>query len=162
MLISKIYFKVYRYPIIVPDCFLIFWFCIKGNQVYYTWITYTPALLASIQLLFSFCMKYVKIQGFSDSIFYCMWAESYLYFPVFGNNLWFCPNIGKYRYNSVHIQENKDLRKHIFRHISCSILLNIFNHNLDLHKNISFDRVQKLFMYEYMNCLTVRKLKVQK
>ena len=52
--------------IIAPDCFLVFWFSIKGNQVYYTWITYTPALLVSFQLLFSHCVKYVEARAFSD------------------------------------------------------------------------------------------------
>ena len=52
-----------------------FWFCIKGNQVYYTWITYTTVLLVSIQLLFSYYVEYVKIRAFSDP-----------YFPVCGRN----------------------------------------------------------------------------
>ena len=86
-----------------PNCFLIFWFCIKGNQVFYTWIAYIPVLLVKIQLLFSHCVKYAKIQAFSDQ-----------YFPVFGRNrirIWteypilfkygkiriqFCPYTGKH------------------------------------------------------------------
>ena len=68
--LSKGYIKRFTdTSIIDPDCFLIFWFCIKGNQVYYTWITYTPVLLVNIQLLFSYCVKYVKIRAFSDPYF---------------------------------------------------------------------------------------------
>ena len=55
--------------IIVPDCFLIFWFCIERKQVYYTWITYTPVLLVNIRLLFSLCVKYAEICVFSDPPF---------------------------------------------------------------------------------------------
>ena len=117
--------------VVVLDCFLIFWFCIKENQVYYTWITYTPVLLVSIQLLFSHCVKYAKIRV-SLSVFSRMWTESYRHLPVFGQNLRFCPNTGKYEYDLVHIRENTDRRKSVFRHISRSVLLSIFSHKLDL------------------------------
>ena len=39
---------------------------------------------------------------------------------------------------------------------------NIFSHNLDLRENISFVNAQKLFLREYMNCLTAPKLKARK
>ena len=105
--LSKGYIKRFTdTSIIDPDCFLIFWFCIKGNQVYYTWITYTPALLASIQLLFSFCMKYVKIQGFSDlyfllyvgriiPVFSRIWKESLILSKYRKIQIQFCPYTGK-------------------------------------------------------------------
>ena len=52
---------------------------------------------------------------------YHKWTELYPYFPVFGQNQrWFCPNKGKYGYDSAHIRENMDQRKPIFRHISHS------------------------------------------
>ena len=104
--------------IIAPDCFLVFWFSIKGNQVYNTWITYTPALLVSFQLLFSHCVKYVEARAFCDP-----------YLPVCGQNririfqYLDCPNTGKCGYDSVHMRENRDQRKPGFRHISRSILL---------------------------------------
>ena len=142
MLISNIYFKVYTHFNLVPDCFLIFWFCIKGNQVYYTWMIYTPVILVSIQLPFSHWNM-----GFLWSVFSLVWAELYPYFPIFGRNLKFCPSTGKCGYNSVHIWENKDQRLPIFRHISRSVLLNIFSHNLDLSKNISIVSTWKLFIY---------------
>ena len=63
--------------IIVRECFLIFWFCIKENQVYYNWITYRLVLLVSIQLLFSRCIKYAETRGFLWSVFSRMWIESY-------------------------------------------------------------------------------------
>ena len=91
-----------------------------------------------------------------------MQAESYPYFPVFGQNLRFSPNTETYGYDSVHIRENTDLRKPVVRHISRSVLLNIFSHNLDLRENISFVSPQKLFVREYMNYLTARKLKARK
>ena len=124
--------------IIIPDCFLIFWFCIKRNQVYYTWFTYTPIFLVSIQLLFCHCMKYVKVRTFSDP-----------YFPAFGQNIIFLYldriydirdllflNTGKYRSDSVHIQKNIDQTKSIFWHISHSVLLIIFSCNLNLRTQI--------------------------
>ena len=40
--------------------------------------------------------------------------------------------------------------------------MNIFSHNLDLRENISSGSARKLFTREYMNCLTVRKLKARK
>ena len=43
------------------------------------------------------------------------------------------------------------------RHISLSVLLIIFSHNLDLRENVSFASARKLFVREYMNCLTARK-----
>ena len=49
-------YKVLRFSI-TPDYFLIFRFCIKGNQDYYTWITYKPALLVNVHILFSQCVK---------------------------------------------------------------------------------------------------------
>ena len=60
----------------------------------------------------------------------------------------FCPYTGKYRSD-----------KPVFWHISRSVLLNIFIHNLDLRENISFVSVRKLFICEYMNCLTCAKIK---
>ena len=39
------------------------------------------------------------------------------------------------------------------------MLLNIFSHNLDLCKNISFASAQKSFASKYINCLSARKLK---
>ena len=111
--------------IIVSDCFLIFWFLIKENQV----------LLVSIELLFSYCVKYVEIRAFSD-----------LYFPVCGQNRIFISLYLHRISDSVQIRENTDQRKPLFCHISCSILLNIFSHNLDLRKNKSFVSAQKLFV----------------
>ena len=135
--------------IIVPGCFLIFWFCIKGNKVYYTWITYTLVLLVSIQLLFSHCVKYAEIRALSDP-----------YFPVCGQNRFsifpYLDGIRKYGYDSVHIQENMDQKKSLFGYISRRVLLNIFSHNSDLRENISFVSARKLFVSEYMNCLTAR------
>ena len=55
-----------------------------------------------------------------------------------------------------------DRRKPLFRHISRSALLNIFSHNLDLRENISFVSAQELFVREYRNCLTARKLAARK
>ena len=69
VLLSKIYFKVYTYLNYCSRLFLDFWLCIKGNQVYYTWITYTSVLLVSIQLLFSHCAKYAEIRVSSDPYF---------------------------------------------------------------------------------------------
>ena len=60
------------------------------------------------------------------------------------------------------MRDNTDQRKSVFRYISRSVLQNIIRHNLDLRKNINFVTAQKLFVHEYMICLTVRKLKVQK
>ena len=65
-------------------------------------------------------MEYAEIQAFPD-----------LHFPVFGQNLGFCLNTGKYGYDSIHIRENTDQRKAVFPHISRSVLLDILNHNLD-------------------------------
>ena len=86
--------------IIVQDCFLIFWFCIKGNLVYYPWITYTPVLLVNIQLLFSHCVKYAEIRAFSDP-----------YFPVCGQD-----RIGIFPYLD-RISENTDICtcRHLFK-----------------------------------------------
>ena len=92
--------------------------------------------------------------GFIWSVFSCLLAESESYL-----NKRFCPNTGKYRYNFVHVRENANQRKPVFRHISQSVLLNIFSHNLDLCKNISSFSAQKLFVHKYMNCLSVQKLK---
>ena len=58
--------------------------------------------------------------------------------------------------------ENSDQRKPQFRNISCSVLLNIFSHNLDLRENRSFVSARKLIVREYINCLNARKLKAQK
>ena len=101
--ISKIYFKIYTYlnycsrqnrPLLNS---LIFWFFIKGNQLYYTWITYTPVSLVGIQLLFSHCVKYAEIRDFSNP-----------YFPVCGQNririFSYLDRIG----DSVQIRENTD------------------------------------------------------
>ena len=55
-----------------------------------------------------------------------------------------------------------DRRKPLFRHISRSALLNIFSHNLDLRENIRFVSAQELFVREYRNCLTARKLAARK
>ena len=63
----------------------------------------------------------------------------------------FCLYMGKY-----------GSEKPVFRHISRNVLLEIFSHNLDLRENISFVSARKLLVREYMNCLTVRKLKARK
>ena len=121
--------------IIIPDCFLIFWFCIKGNQIYYTWITYTPASLVSIQLLFFHWVKYAETRAFSDT-----------YFPVYGQNLIRtspCLN----RISDIRIRESP------YFGIFHSVLLNILSHNLDLREKV---------LREYMNCLTAPKLKTRK
>ena len=68
-------------------------------------------------------------------------------------NLQFCPNTGKYGYNSVRILGNTDQRKPTCQHISRSVLLNISSHNLDLLENISFFSFRKLFVHKYINCL---------
>ena len=83
-----------------------------------------------------------------------MRAFSDPYFPVYGQNR--IVNTGKYRYDSVHILEITDQRKPLFRHISCSVLRNIFSHTLDLRENISFVSWRKLFLRDYMNWLTVK------
>ena len=56
--------------IIVSNCFLIFWFCIKGKQVYCTWISCTPALLVSIQLLFSLLNIFSQNLDLRENKFY--------------------------------------------------------------------------------------------
>ena len=92
------------YGLFIPDCFLIFWFCIKGNQVYCTWNTYTPVLLVSIQLLFSHCVKYAQIQAFSDP-----------YFPVCGqNHIRIFPYLDRIS-NSVQKRVNTDTILSIYR-----------------------------------------------
>ena len=104
--------------IIIPDCFSIFWFCIKGNQIYYTWITYTPASLVSIQLLFSHWVKYAETRAFSDT-----------YFPVYGQNrIRTLPCLN--RISDIRIRES-----HYFG-IFQSVLLNIVSHNLDLREKV--------------------------
>ena len=50
-------------------------------------------------------------------IFFRLSSESYPYFPVYGHNLRYK---GKYRYDSVHMRENRDQRKPVFRHTSPS------------------------------------------
>ena len=121
--------------IIVGECFLIFWFCIKENQVYYNWITYRLVLLVSIQLLFSRCIKYAETRGFLWSVFSRMWIESY---------------------------PNTDQRKPVFWRISCIVLVNIFSHYIDLRKNTSCVSARKLFVSKYMSCLTAQKLNAWK
>ena len=118
MLISQICFKVYvdlNYcSRMFPDLLILHerkWGLLHLN--------YTPVVLVSIQLLFTHCLKYAEIRAFSDP-----------YFPLVWQNLCFCPNAGKYGYDSVHIPGNMDQRKHVFRHISRNVLLNIFSHNL--------------------------------
>ena len=54
------------------------------------------------------------------SIFSRRWTESYPYFLVFGQNWRFCPNMGKYGYDSVHMRENTDQRKSVFWYMSSS------------------------------------------
>ena len=138
VLISKI-LKFTDTLIIVPDCFLIFWFCIKGHQAYYSWISNAPALLVSIQLLFSHCVKYVKIRALSD--------------PYFPKCEQYRIRTGKYGYDSVYIRENTEQRKPVFRDILRSVLLNIFSHNLDHAKKMFFQCVK---------VIRARKLKVWK
>ena len=64
--------------------------------------------------------------------------------------------------DSVLIPENTGQGKPVFQHISRSVLLNIFSHNLDLRENVSLVSARKLFMHRYMNCLTAQKLKTRK
>ena len=42
------------------------------------------------------------------SVFSRVWAESYPFLPVFGQNRRICPNTAKNEYDSVHMQENMD------------------------------------------------------
>ena len=92
--------------IIVPRCFLFFWFSIKANQVYYTWITCTTALLVRIQLLFSHCVKYVGIQDFSNLLFPACGQNSILIFLYLDRI-----------YDSVITRENMDTILSIYRKI---------------------------------------------
>ena len=129
--------------IIAPECFLIFWFCNKGNQVYYTWISYTPVLLVSIQLLFSHCVKYAEIRTFSDP-----------YFPVFVQNpIRIFPYLDR-----ISIYGKIGIRKPVFHHISRSVLLNIFSFNLDLLENTFCQCAKIIFswIYELFNCAKIR------
>ena len=119
VLISKIYFKVYTYLNYCSKFFLIFWFCPKGNQVYYTWITYTSVLLlVNIQLLFFHCMKYAEIQTCSN-----------VYPPVCGQNRFriflFLDRIPI----SVQIWENADAILVIYRKMQVreSLYLDLFH-----------------------------------
>ena len=153
VLISKSFFKVYRY-LIIADCFLIFWFCVKGNQIYYTWITYTPASLVSIQILFSHCVKYAEIRAFSG-LYFLVCGQSRI--RIFPSN--FCRNTGKYRDDSVHILKNTDQRKLVFRRSSRSVLLNIFSHKLDLQRNIGFASAR---IYELFNCAKIKSTKINR
>ena len=100
-------------------------------------------LLGIIQLLLSHLVKYAGMRAFYDP-----------YFPVYGQNR--IVNTGKYGYDSVHILEITDQRKPLFRHISCSILRNIFSHTLDLRENISVFSWRKLFLRDYLNWLTLK------
>ena len=65
-------------------------------------------------------------------------------------------------YDSVHLGENTDQRKPVFQHISHSFLLKISSHSLDLRENKIFVSGRKLFVREYRNCLTARKLEARK
>ena len=102
-------------------------FCID-----YTWITYTPVLLVSIQLLFSHCVKYAEIWKFSDRI------RIFQYFDRISD-------FG------------------IFRHISRSVLLNIFSHNLDLHENMFYQgaKIICVWIYELINCKKIKSPKIR-
>ena len=62
------------------------------------------------------------------------------------------PNIRKYGYDSVHIGENANERKPVFRHISQSFLLNISSHNFDLYENKILVSAR---IYELFNCTKI-------
>ena len=70
--------------------------------------------------------------------------------------------MGKYGHNSVHMGENTDQRKPVFRHISHSFLLKIYSHNLDLRENKIFVSARKLFVREYRNRFPARKIQARK
>ena len=74
--------------------------------------------------------------GFLWFVFSHMWADLYPYFPVFRQNLWFCPNTGKYGYDSVHIRQN-----------SCSLTVwNMPKYGLSLTRNFRYmDRIVSVF-----------------
>ena len=110
-------------------------------------------------LIITLWLSLIRIFPYVGSIFPYV---SYPYFPVFGQNLRFCLDTGKCGYDFVHIWENTDQRKPVFQHISCSVLLNIFSHNLALRKNISFASARKFFVREHMNCLTAQNSKARK
>ena len=59
----------------------------------------------------------------------------------------------------MHIRENTDQRKPVFRHISGSVLLNIFSHNLDLRENIGFVSAR---IYELFNCAKIKGAKTNR
>ena len=62
----------------------------------------------------------------------------------------------KYGYDPVRIWENTVQRKPVFQHISRSVLLHIFSHNLDLCENISFISAQ---MYNSFNSAKIKGVK---
>ena len=55
-----------------------------------------------------------EIRAFSDSSFPLYGQNRIRIFPVFGQILLFCPNTGKYGYDSIHIRENTNQRKSVF------------------------------------------------
>ena len=129
--------------IIVPGCFLIFSFRIKGNQVYYTCITYIPVLLVSTELfvlslwnMAKYGLSVIRILPYVDiivSVFSSIWN---IQIRIRGNtDTILC------RYGKIRIRESS----------------HIFIHNLDLRESISFVNTRKLFVRKCMNCLTVWK-----
>ena len=85
---------------------ILYWFW-KNSTTYYKDVSRT---ITTYKV--EHCVKNAEIRAFCN-----------LYFPVFGQNRKFCPNTGKYRYDSVHIRENTDSRNPVFGHISRSGVL---------------------------------------
>ena len=97
-------------------------------------------LLKCISLFFS--LFYIDIMTkcwntcFPWSVFSRISTESYPYFPVFRQILWFCPNTEKYEYDTVHIPENTAQKKPIFWHtLRTTFLCRNFNNRLTWKHN---------------------------
>ena len=75
--------------------------------VNYSILVYKLCILVKCIYLSLFLFFYIDIMtrcgntGFPWSVFSRISKESYPYFPVFGQILWFCPITGKYEYDSL-------------------------------------------------------------
>ena len=103
-------------------CYKIWQLCICGRNhqekhIYssVTWLQSATLLKLKTPSRGLHCLKKSQNTGFLWSLIFHIWTESYPHFPVFGQILWFCPDTKKYEYDLIHIRENADQRKPVFR-----------------------------------------------
>ena len=104
-------------------CYKIWLLCtyVRNHSKNISTVAYRPSVSNFIKNQNSFtrttlCKK-CKKYGLSLIRIFCIWTESYPYFPLFGQIYRFCPNKGKYGYDSDHIRGNTDKRKPVLRYI---------------------------------------------